>query len=80
MTNLLNADVLEELVRQIVRDELGQTIVQRDQAAGRLLTPSEVAEMWSCSPRTVTRKLLDGSLPGVRLGRAWRVRWEDVAQ
>ena len=77
--DLVNAERLEELIREIVRQELAD-LHHADHQAGRLLTPAEVAQMWSCSERTVTRQLLDGSLPGVRIGRNWRVRVEDAVR
>lgn len=39
----------------------------------RLLKPEEVAERLAVSPKMVRAWLRDGKLPGVRLGRLWRV-------
>jgi len=44
----------------------------------RLLRPEEVAEMLQVSRRTVVRWLKEGILKGVRVGRLWRVRPEDL--
>jgi len=44
----------------------------------RLLRPDEVAEMLQVSRRTVVRWLKEGRLKGVRVGRLWRVREEDL--
>ncbi|MEQ9145452.1 MAG: helix-turn-helix domain-containing protein [Parvibaculaceae bacterium] len=44
----------------------------------RLLTVSEAAKQLSLSDRTVRRMIASGDLPAVRLGRAVRVRQEDV--
>jgi excisionase family DNA binding protein len=45
-----------------------------------LLTPAEVAKLWSCSAKTVSRKIRDGSLPSIRISpRVVRVR-ADVAE
>jgi excisionase family DNA binding protein len=38
-----------------------------------LLTPDEVAERLAVSPKIVRQWLRDGKLPGIRLGRLWRV-------
>jgi len=44
----------------------------------RLLRPEEVAELLQVSRRTVVRWLKEGRLKGVRVGRLWRVREEDL--
>lgn len=44
----------------------------------RLLRPEEVAELLQVSRRTVVRWLKEGRLKGVRVGRLWRVRPEDL--
>ena len=44
----------------------------------RLLRPEEVAEMLQVSRRTVVRWLKERRLKGVRVGRLWRVREEDL--
>jgi excisionase family DNA binding protein len=79
MSDLLNTEALEEIIRQVARDEI-ERVKRADGHPGRLLTPKEVADLWGCHERTVTRQLLDGSLPGVRIGRSWRVRPEDAAR
>lgn len=38
-----------------------------------LLTPEEVAERLAVSPKMIRAWLRDGRLPGIRLGRLWRV-------
>ena len=46
-----------------------------------LLTRDEVAELLRAKgPRTVDRLRLAGKLRGVRVGREWRYRREDVAE
>lgn len=37
------------------------------------LTPEEVAERLKVLPKTVRKWLREGSLPGVKVGRQWRV-------
>lgn len=37
------------------------------------LSADEAAEMLNLHPRTVRRLLASGDLPGVRLGRQWRI-------
>ena len=44
----------------------------------RLLTVGEAARQLSLSERTVRRMIAGGDLPAVRLGRAVRIRQEDV--
>lgn len=44
----------------------------------RLLTPEQVSERLQVVPRTVYRWLSTGELQGVKLGRLWRVREEDL--
>ena len=79
MTDLIDTSRLEKLIRHIVRDEIGDTNMTPMQP-GQLLTPKQVAQLWGCHERTVTRQLLAGSLPGVRVGRNWRVRADDAAR
>ena len=43
-----------------------------------LLTPSEVAARLKVSPRTVVVWLQDGKLAGMKVGKSWRVRLEDL--
>jgi excisionase family DNA binding protein len=43
-----------------------------------LLTVPEVAELLRLSPRSIHRLIDDGRLPIVRLGRAIRIRPQDV--
>lgn len=44
----------------------------------RLLTPEEVADALQLRVRTVWLYLRSGELRGVKLGRVWRVREEDL--
>ena len=37
------------------------------------MTPRQVAERWSCSPRHVRRLCLSGELAAMRLGTDWRI-------
>jgi excisionase family DNA binding protein len=46
----------------------------------RSLRVSEAAEYLSCCRRTVYELLESGRLPGFRIGRAWRIRQEDLQQ
>lgn len=39
----------------------------------RLMTVSQVADMLGISVRTVRRKLEQRELPGVKIGKSWRV-------
>lgn len=43
-----------------------------------LLTPSQVAETLQVHPKTVGLMLASGRLPGVRVGRLWRVLPADL--
>lgn len=38
-----------------------------------LITETQAAEMLDCEPCTVQEKLRNGELPGVKLGRSWRI-------
>ena len=44
----------------------------------RLLTTEEIAAILSVHPRTVMRWLREGKLKGLKVGRLWRVRLEDL--
>jgi len=41
-------------------------------------TPDEVAEILKVTPKVVRAWLRDGKLPGLRLGRLWRIRESDL--
>jgi excisionase family DNA binding protein len=41
-------------------------------------TPDEIARMLKLHPTTVQRMMSRGVLPGVKLGRIWRCRREDL--
>jgi excisionase family DNA binding protein len=43
-----------------------------------LLLPEEASERWRLSPRTIRELVRTGRLPGVRIGRAIRLRPQDV--
>ena len=43
-----------------------------------MLTPEEVAEKLRVHPNTVRDYLKQGILPGIKLGRAWRVEEKDL--
>jgi len=45
-----------------------------------LLTPKEVAEKLRVSEQTVLRWLRNGKLKGVKAGRLWRIREEDLQE
>jgi excisionase family DNA binding protein len=45
----------------------------------RLVTPDELAQLWSCSRATVYRQL-DQGLPSLKLGRSRRIRLTDAAR
>ncbi len=45
-----------------------------------LLTPKEVAEKLKVSEQTVLRWLRNGKLKGVKAGRLWRIREEDLQE
>ncbi len=44
----------------------------------QLLTPPQVAERLQVTERTVYQWLRDGRLVGLKLGRLWRIRPEDL--
>ena len=41
--------------------------------ANDLLTPDDVAQALDCTPQTVSAKLAARELPGVKIGRSWRI-------
>lgn len=47
---------------------------------GRLLTPAAVADALAVSSRTVRRMLDAGDLPGLRVGKLWRVDPDRLAE
>lgn len=46
----------------------------------RLLTPAAVADVLAVSSRTVRRMLDAGNLPGLRIGKLWRVDPDRLAE
>lgn len=46
----------------------------------RLYTPEEVAEILKVSVITVKKWLRNGELKGVKVGKFWRVREEDLQE
>lgn len=44
----------------------------------QLLTPEEAALQLGITPRTIREWLRNGKLPGVKLGRLWRVKETDL--
>ena len=44
----------------------------------QLLTPAQVGERLQLTERTVYQWLRDGRLVGLKLGRLWRIRSEDL--
>jgi excisionase family DNA binding protein len=44
----------------------------------KLLTPEDAAERLAVSPKTIRDWLRMGKLKGVRAGRLWRIREEDL--
>lgn len=49
------------------------TVMERE-----ILTPEQVAEHLQVQQRTVQDWLRSGTLPGMKLGRLWRIRREDL--
>jgi excisionase family DNA binding protein len=43
-----------------------------------LLTPEQVAEKLAISPKTVKDWLREGRLKGIKIGRLWRIKPEDL--
>ena len=46
----------------------------------QLLTPAQVGERLQLTERTVYQWLRDGRLAGLKLGRLWRIRPEDLEE
>lgn len=53
-------------------------IPQPAEAAGKIMTPAEVATYLKISRAKVYRLVKAGQLPGVKIGRAWRFRKADI--
>jgi excisionase family DNA binding protein len=51
----------------------------KDPRSVRMLSTKEVAERLRCSEATIARRVADGTLPAVRIGRLVRIR-EDVLE
>ncbi len=51
---------------------------RRDVEAKAYLSPDEVAELLGLSLRTVMRRIDDGTIPAVKVGRLWRVQRADL--
>ena len=47
-------------------------------ARARFLTPAEVADLLRVSSMTVYRLIKAGDLPAVRVGKAYRIREDDI--
>ena len=43
-----------------------------------ILTLKEVAEYLKLAEKTAYRLVLDGKLPGFKVGGSWRFKWEDI--
>ena len=82
------APQLEEAARFLADvDNLGQDLVVvlpsvQDANDELVATASigDVAATLGVSARTVRRRIAEGALPAVRVGRALRVRWDDLAE
>jgi len=45
----------------------------------KLYTVDEVAKICRVRPRTIYNDLINGKLPGVKIGKAWRITRESLA-
>jgi excisionase family DNA binding protein len=71
----LTAEELRELVREAVRTELENT---RDAEPAAMLSIAEAAALAKLHPRTIRKHVERGSLRASQIGRAWRVRRDDL--
>lgn len=53
-------------------------IQDEDMVLADLLTPDEAAKILKVNVRTVTNLIRAGELKGVKVGRVWRIREEDL--
>lgn len=44
-----------------------------------ILKPADLARRWRISPHTVLQLIARGALPGIQIGRQWRVTEADAA-
>ena len=61
---------IEDLIRQVVRDELAKA---KPQATPEHVTVDEYAKRWSISPSTVRAAIREQRLAVTRIGRAIRI-------
>jgi excisionase family DNA binding protein len=55
-----------------------RSVAQQSFREARFVTVNEVAQLMRVSKMTVYRLITQGDLPAVRIGRAYRIREEDV--
>jgi len=67
-----------DAVRRVIREEVEPLRRQVEQLQARYREEAvpidEAAERLRVSPKTVRRRIADGSLPAVRIGGVWRVQ------
>jgi len=56
----------------------GKTNTLTKESKMEILTTQEVAEMLQCEIKTARRYFRAGAIPGVRIGKEWRVRKETL--
>lgn len=52
--------------------------MSKDDTSPDLLTATEAAELLRVHRQTIARWAMDGTLPGVKVGRDWRFRRADI--
>lgn len=72
-------DALRDLIADLVREEL-QRQSQAETRAVAYVSVEEAATITSLSTRTIRDRIRDGRLPIQRLGRAIRIRRDDVTR
>jgi excisionase family DNA binding protein len=62
----------------VIDDLRGELVIQQPRfdlarCVRPFVTATELARYLTCDPRTIRRMIANGSLPGVRAGRCWRI-------
>ena len=68
----INIPTLDE-IRLVIREEVARALREQADAKAPLLTVAQAAAELDVHPRTVRRRIKDGELPVVRVGKVIRI-------
>jgi excisionase family DNA binding protein len=81
MNDRTDDEIFKSLKRKVKNLPNDRTEVLMDKLEGNvMLTVPEVADLLSVSEKTVRRKIRDGEINGVKIGKSWRVSREAYEQ